>query len=139
SLSRCLTVSLSHCLTLAEYRRIAVPLPLDFVGISSMRLYLILICLLGASFHTIAQTHGATQEWLSCGTEEHHIYRMKNDPEYRDRYLMTRHALDSLKRVPAETKHRGAQVFTIPVVVHVIHLGEPIGQQSNISDEQILG
>jgi len=31
-----------------------------------------------------------------------------------------------------------AQVLTIPVVVHVVHLGEPVGEQTNISDEQIL-
>ena len=104
-----------------------------------MRVYLILFCLTWASVYAIAQTPGIGSEWLSCGTEEHHIYRMKTDPDYRARYLQTRHVLDSLKRVPAETKHRGAQVFTIPVVVHVIHLGEPVGQQSNISDEQILG
>jgi hypothetical protein len=28
-------------------------------------------------------------------------------------------------------------VYTIPVVVHVIHLGEPVGTGSNLSDEQI--
>ena len=31
-----------------------------------------------------------------------------------------------------------AQVLTIPVVFHIIHLGEPIGEGTNISDEQIL-
>lgn len=31
-----------------------------------------------------------------------------------------------------------AQVLTIPVVFHVIHLGEPVGEGTNISDEQIL-
>jgi len=31
-----------------------------------------------------------------------------------------------------------AQVLTIPVVVHVVHLGEPVGEGTNISDEQIL-
>jgi hypothetical protein len=31
-----------------------------------------------------------------------------------------------------------AQVLTIPVVFHVIHLGEPLGVETNISDEQIL-
>ena len=30
------------------------------------------------------------------------------------------------------------QVFRVPVVVHVVHLGEPIGQGSNVSDEQII-
>ena len=31
-----------------------------------------------------------------------------------------------------------AQVLTIPVVFHIIHLGEPVGEGTNISDEQIL-
>ena len=31
-----------------------------------------------------------------------------------------------------------AQVLTIPIVVHVVHLGEAIGVETNISDEQIL-
>ena len=31
-----------------------------------------------------------------------------------------------------------AQVLTIPLVVHVVHLGEAIGVETNISDEQIL-
>jgi hypothetical protein len=31
-----------------------------------------------------------------------------------------------------------AQVLTLPLVVHVVHLGEPVGEGSNISDEQIL-
>ena len=30
-------------------------------------------------------------------------------------------------------------IFTIPVVVHVIHLGESIGIGTNISDDQIYG
>lgn len=31
-----------------------------------------------------------------------------------------------------------AQILTIPIVVHVVHLGEAIGVETNISDEQIL-
>jgi hypothetical protein len=31
-----------------------------------------------------------------------------------------------------------AQILTIPVVFHVIHVGEPVGEGTNISDEQIL-
>lgn len=30
------------------------------------------------------------------------------------------------------------EVITLPIVVHVVHLGEPVGQGTNISDEQIL-
>ena len=31
-----------------------------------------------------------------------------------------------------------AQVLSIPVVFHIIHLGEPVGEGTNISDEQVL-
>lgn len=31
-----------------------------------------------------------------------------------------------------------AQVLTIPVVFHILHLGEAVGEETNISDEQIL-
>ena len=31
-----------------------------------------------------------------------------------------------------------AQVLTIPVVFHILHLGEPVGEVTNISDERIL-
>ena len=31
-----------------------------------------------------------------------------------------------------------AQVLTLPVVVHVLHLGETVGEGTNISDEQVL-
>ena len=31
-----------------------------------------------------------------------------------------------------------AQVLTIPVVFHILHLGEPVGEGTNISDEQVL-
>jgi len=31
-----------------------------------------------------------------------------------------------------------AQVLTIPVVFHILHLGEAVGEVTNISDERIL-
>jgi len=31
-----------------------------------------------------------------------------------------------------------AQVLTIPVVFHILHLGEAVGEGTNISDEQVL-
>jgi len=31
-----------------------------------------------------------------------------------------------------------AQVLTIPVVFHILHLGEAVGEETNISDEQIF-
>lgn len=31
-----------------------------------------------------------------------------------------------------------AEIITLPIVVHIVHLGEPVGQGTNISDAQIL-
>lgn len=36
------------------------------------------------------------------------------------------------------SNERSDEIYTIPVVVHIIHEGEPIGSGSNISDEQVL-
>ena len=30
-----------------------------------------------------------------------------------------------------------AEILTVPVVVHIVHLGEPVGEGTNISDEQV--
>jgi len=38
---------------------------------------------------------------------------------------------------PPEVDLDTAEVIVIPVVFHVVHLGEPIGEGTNISDEQI--
>lgn len=103
------------------------------------RCYPILLYLLWAAFPATAQLTPPDSPAKACGTDEYHAYRMKADAGYRLRYLQTRRVLDSLKRVPAAGKRWTGQIFTIPVVVHVIHLGEAVGQRSNISDEQILG
>lgn len=42
------------------------------------------------------------------------------------------------RRRPLDTRQQQSTTYQIPVVIHVIHNGEPEGNGSNISDEQIL-
>ena len=42
------------------------------------------------------------------------------------------------RKVPLDAQKREAIVYQLPVVVHVIHNGEPVGSGSNIHDEQII-
>lgn len=44
----------------------------------------------------------------------------------------------SERRIRMDAERREAITYRVPVVVHVIHNGEPVGTGSNISDEQIL-
>jgi hypothetical protein len=44
----------------------------------------------------------------------------------------------SERRVQMDAQQRQAVTYRVPVIVHVVHNGEPVGTGSNISDEQIL-
>ncbi len=71
-----------------------------------------------------------------CGADEIMELKMANDPSYEE-------ALRNLKRdIPIIVKkeqeaNRSAVIINVPVVVHVIHEGEPVGTGMNISDAQI--
>jgi hypothetical protein len=67
-----------------------------------------------------------------CLTHEKHLEHMASNPEYAKK-MADRKAIAAQgnKKVTAET------VYSIPVVVHVIHNGEAIGVGQNISDAQI--
>jgi hypothetical protein len=70
-----------------------------------------------------------------CGTMDKHKALIGTSSEYRLKYD---EALEKSKRKAAsrESSSQGL-VFKVPVVVHIMHLGEPIGTGSNISDDQV--
>ena len=72
-----------------------------------------------------------------CGTDERHEYLMATDAAYRKNFLLHTHQLDSVLHNQPHDRSALPPLYTIPVVVHVIHLGEPVGTGSNISDAQI--
>ena len=71
-----------------------------------------------------------------CGSSELHQHLLNSNPEYAKHFLN----LESQVQYIIENGYNGflPDVFTIPVVVHVIHLGESVGSGTNISDAQIL-
>ncbi len=71
-----------------------------------------------------------------CGTDYIHKNRMQTDSAYRRQILTLESQVESITQNHANNKSTST-LYTIPVVVHVIHLGEPIGTGTNISDIQI--
>jgi len=74
---------------------------------------------------TLLNTNIFSQE--QCGTDELII---------RNPFLMERY--NSRVACAPEVDLDTAQVLTIPVVFHILHLGESVGEGTNISDEQVL-
>ena len=73
-----------------------------------------------------------------CGTDEYETLRHQQNPkreqaEQFEGWIKTRLA----ERKATLSTHRTQATYTIPVVVHVIHNGEPIGSGTNISEAQI--
>jgi hypothetical protein len=98
---------------------------------------ILMTCLVLLSFAIQAQAQ-SQEDGFSCGTDAHHAWLMQSNARYRDAFLHQKALLDSLKYVPAPMDRQSPPVYTIPVVVHVIHLGEQVGYQTNIPDQQIL-
>ena len=72
-----------------------------------------------------------------CGTTIFHNKKMQSDALYRKGYL---NSLQSMKAI--QNKSQGLiigenSVFQVPVVVHVMHKGEAVGNGSNVSDENV--
>jgi hypothetical protein len=103
-----------------------------------MRHLILLISLIFMALQAKSQSSAYSADSHGCGTDAHHQYLLKTDEEYKAGFLKQKATLDSLKHAPV-VRPRTSQVLTIPVVVHVIHLGDPIGVRSNISDDQIYG
>lgn len=81
------------------------------------------------------QMQGKAQS-VECGTDYIHKNRMQTDSAYRKQILTLESQVESSTQNHANNK-TASTLYTIPVVVNVIHLGEPIGTGSNISDIQI--
>jgi len=81
--------------------------------------------------------NGFTQE--QCGTDEMHSHKMNTDLEYRHHYYSIQEQIQTIIENGVTENRGGGEPYIIPVVVHVIHLGEPVGSGSNISDAQIIG
>lgn len=67
------------------------------------------------------------------------IYRANyEDMERQVQYIIQENRMKRQSGPPVSNVTSGV-VYTIPVVVHVIHLGEPVGTGTNVSDAVIQG
>lgn len=83
-------------------------------------------------FTTSAQDRCGTVQYTRKLHEQNTLW--ENNRQFEE--WLQRRMLD--RKIPLDAQRREAIVYELPVVVHVIHNGEPVGSGSNISDEQII-
>ncbi len=86
------------------------------------------------SLPAVAQNHAEP-----CGFDHKHQEALAADPSFAARVQSFNK--EYAKYVTSQTPRRSgekANLVTVPIVFHVIHKGEPVGQGSNITEEQIL-
>lgn len=80
---------------------------------------------------------------IRCATAEYEEYLSEKDPNRVSRaafeqWLAPKVAEAETKRLAARSTNATAAVRIIPVVVHVIHNGDALGSNENITDAQVL-
>ena len=91
---------------------------------------LLFLCGLFCCFHAISQTE--------CGFDERHKSLSNKDSAFKRSVEALDGRMQQLNEIRSLTGNMPlAEVYRIPVVVHVIHRGEATGVGSNISDAQI--
>ncbi|MBI1837370.1 MAG: gliding motility-associated C-terminal domain-containing protein [Flavobacteriia bacterium] len=90
--------------------------------------YVFLVCLMVISNDLFAQ------QTPTCGFDQIHQQKML-DPVYRQMWEQHNQMIYSYLNSPPP---KSGGIDTIPVVVHVLHLGTAVGVGANISDAQIL-
>lgn len=80
---------------------------------------------------------------IRCATNEYEEYLQEQNPNREKRadfenWLAPKIAESKARRMAAKSANDDSNVIYIPVVVHVIHNGDAIGVNENITDEQVL-
>jgi hypothetical protein len=71
-----------------------------------------------------------------CGTDEQHNKLWQTDTSYRQKLQKIQQEVSKILQQYRSQKTNDA-IYSIPVVVHIINLGEPVGTGSNITDTQV--
>ncbi|MDO5979939.1 zinc-dependent metalloprotease [Flavivirga spongiicola] len=96
-----------------------------------MKKLLSILVILGCSTSMFAQND------VLCGIDGIHKKLMKIDASYKARFEDNEKKVRNKILTNKANKKLSTTQYTIPVVVHVIHLGESVGTGTNISDAQI--
>ncbi len=76
-----------------------------------------------------------------CGFDQSNRALLQSDPLYRSHLIFNEQKISKLieeKKAGRNHQEKEMHVFTVPVVVHVLHTGEEVGTPYNPSDEQLL-
>jgi len=76
-----------------------------------------------------------------CGFDQSHHALQVKDPSYQLRVILNDQKIETLiqqRKRQANYQKKETAILSIPVVVHVLHTGQPIGSPFNPDDEQIL-
>ncbi|MFW5726119.1 MAG: M43 family zinc metalloprotease [Bacteroidota bacterium] len=106
-----------------------------------MKKILLLVSFLFLLQELLSQDHQHDSWQKDCGTmEQDSINRLRNPQmgslDQWEQQLQKRISEIELMRQQGRLQE---EVLTIPVIVHIIHNGEPVGEGTNLSEEQVRG
>lgn len=85
-------------------------------------------------FSTLSMPFAAFSQ-TPCATMENHREHLQSNPALEASYEQSQRAILQAQQAGYKTN---SNVTTIPVVVHVVHNGQPVGVDENITVEQIM-
>ena len=99
-------------------------------------------CIIGLPLRSFGQEGGSSKKTIFCGSSEYEALLQKNHHERATTEGFEAWLAPKVAAIKNRRTQRSAQntnnVFSIPVVVHVIHNGDAVGSGENISDAQVL-
>src|SRR5690606_5645786 len=106
------------------------------------KIYLLLLAVWFTSQGLFAQHQKHTHSnGMSCGSDHINEIYFQNNPEVFQKRRAFDREISRLKKngmIYSAMNLNSQEVYEIPIVVHIIHTGEPIGSLNNPSDQQIF-
>lgn len=102
----------------------------------------LLFTVFGAHAQTPAKKFGRQVDFQNCGTTQYEALLKRKDPsragkEQFEQWLAPKVEAQKIQRLQKNGQSTNG-VVTIPVVIHVIHNGDAVGTNENISEGQIM-
>ncbi|WP_299249376.1 M43 family zinc metalloprotease [uncultured Lacinutrix sp.] len=87
----------------------------------------------------LAQSKSNDGQIIRCGSDEYNARLLETNPNMMGSEYFKNKIDTEIARVTSNNSNRNNMVVvTIPLVIHVLHNGEPLGTGANISDAQVL-
>ena len=97
-----------------------------------------LISLLILLSFLVTDLPGQEEIQITCPSDDEHHRLLQTDQKYKERYdYFGKLYRNRIRNSRSEKKARTAPVYTIPVVVHIIHEGDALGSVANPTDDQV--